>query len=161
LNGNVVATANINTNAVTVAFSGELSSDVSLVQLSLANINNISLWTDIFQGTIATAGSPLYTSLNSWLAVRNTASVVLGFATIGIIVDGVLVERFVAYEQSATFVSRQILMASYEATTANPNAAIRIAGACLTGMEAKALYPSSTITLGNSGTNVFSIGTKR
>jgi archaellum component FlaF (FlaF/FlaG flagellin family) len=161
LNGDVVATGNLVANAATVPTGAELTADITPVQLSLLDLDNVALWTTIFSATIPTNGAALYTSLNSWIAVRNTGSVLLGRALIGIIINGVLVERFAAFETNNTFfIPRQILLSNFESTT-SANPVVRIAAASLSGVEARILFPGSTITLGNSGTNFFSIGAKR
>jgi len=155
LNGNVVSTGNINTNAVTTSLGAELASDTTLASTGFP-----ATYTTIFSTTINTGGSPLFLLANTVSYLINDYGFFGVYIYLELTVNGTRVTYFNNY-QNRVAVSK-VLTAYLDSTpTGNFNVTLRgytFGDSYVTGL---ALCATTSVILANGGTSLFAIGLKR
>lgn len=155
LNGNVVATSNINSNAVTTSLGAELASDTTLASTGFP-----ATYTTVFSTTINTGGQPLFVLANTVSYLINDYGVFGVYIYLELTVNGTRVTYFNNY-QNRVAVSK--VLTAYVASTPTGDFNVTLRGytfgdSYVTGLV---LCATTTVILANGGTSLFAIGLKR
>lgn len=155
LNGNVVATTNINSNAVTTSLGAELASDVTLATTGFP-----ATYTTVFSTTINTGGSPLFVLANTVSYLINDSGSFGAYVYLELNVNGTRVAFFNNYQNRASV--SKVLTAYIDSTpTGSFNITLRgytFGDSFVSGLV---LCATTTVILANGGTSLFAIGLKR